>query len=90
MNGNGFKFDWKLPVFLTVLNLGGIAVGWGARDAKMEELYRAKEQQERHLEFIDNELNTMRYDAGAVKEFRTDVDRRLSDLNTKVDELRKR
>ncbi len=90
VNGNGIKVDWKLPVFLVVLNLIAIGVQWGSMSDKLEQLSKHQEQQDRHMEFIDNELRLSGGEEGEVKEFRRDVDRRLKDLDDKLDALRKR
>ncbi len=84
------RIDWKFPVFLVVLNLIAVAVQWGAISTKLEELSRRQEQQDRHMEFIDNELRVSGGEEGEVKEFRRDVDRRLKDLDDKLNEMRKR
>lgn len=87
---DGHKFDWRLPVFLVVLNLVAIGVQWGTISAKLDELFRDKDQQERHLEFIDNELRTRGVEAGEVKEFRRDAEKRFDSLDKKLDALGRR
>lgn len=90
VNGNGPKVDWKLPVFLVVLNLIAIAVQWGAMSAKLEELSRHQEQQDRHMEYIDGELKTNGAESGEVKEFRRETERRFDALDRKLDAEKKR
>ena len=87
VNGNSPRIDWKLPVFLVVLNLIAIGVQWGAMSAKLEELSRHQEQQDRHMEFIDVELKTSGAEAGEVKEFRHDAERRFDSLDKKLEKL---
>jgi hypothetical protein len=89
MNGAA-RIDWKLPVFLVVLNLIAIGVQWGAMAAKLEELSRRQEQQDHHMEFIDTELKENGEEAGEVKEFRREVDRRFDSLDRQLDAARKR
>ena len=89
VNGNGAKLDWKLPVFLVVLNLIAVAVQWGALSAKLEELARHQEQQDRHMETIDSELSRRGAEAGEVKEFRREMERRLDSVDRKLDEKKR-
>ena len=83
-NGNGFRFDWRLSVVLVVINLIAIGIQWGTLSAKIEELFRAKEQQERHLEFIDNELKSNGVEAGELKEFRYEMEKRLDKVDDQL------
>jgi hypothetical protein len=90
VNGNQPRMDWKLPVFLTVLNLIFFAVQYGTLQSKVEETVRRQDQQERHMEFIDTELKSLGAQAGEVKEFRHDVERRFDATDKKLDDLGRR
>lgn len=79
------KVDWKVPLFLVIVNIIAIAVQWGAMSTKLDELFRYKDAQERHLEYIDSELKTRVGEAGAAKEFHDDVIRRLDSIDRKLD-----
>ena len=81
------KYDWKLPVFLVVMNIIGVAVQWGVISSKLDELFRAKDQQERHIEFIDNEIRQRVGEAGQAKEFHDETLRRLDKIDSKLDVL---
>jgi hypothetical protein len=84
------KFDWKLPVFLVVIQIIAIAVQWGVISAKLDELFRDKDQQERHLEFIDNELKTRVSEAGEAKAFHDEVIRRFDSTDRQISALGRR
>lgn len=82
------KLDWRLPVAILMINLVGVAVEWGVISAKLDELFRDKDAQERHLEFIDAELRVRGVDAGSAKEFHDEVLRRLDAIDKKLDARR--
>jgi peptidoglycan hydrolase CwlO-like protein len=81
------KFEWKVPVVLVLINLIGIAIQWGVISAKLDELFRDKEAQERHLEYIDNELKERDGEAGEVREFRAETKDRFDKLDRKIEAL---
>lgn len=84
------RMDWKLPVFLILIQIVAVAVQWGIFSAKLDELFRDKDQQERHLEFIDNELRTRGEAAGEVKGFQTETIHRLDAIDKKLETLEQR
>ena len=83
------KVDWRLPVFLVVIQLLSYAVGWGMFSAKLDELFRDKELQERHLEFIDSELKTRGAEAGQSKEFHDETLRRFDSIDRQLHEMKR-
>ena len=90
VNGNAPRFEWKVPVFLVVMNLIAVAVQWGALSVKLEELARHQEQQDHHMEFIDEELKRRGEESGELREFRHEMERRSDSVDKKLDELRRR
>jgi hypothetical protein len=84
------RFDWKLPVLLVVINLIAIGIQWGTISSKMDELFRDKEQQERHLEFIDSELKVRGAEAGEAKGFHDETIRRFDSLDRQLTDLVRR
>lgn len=78
------RFDWRLPVILVVIQILAVAVQWGVISAKLDELFRDKDAQERHLEYIDSELKTRAADAGGAKEFHDEVNRRFDSLDRQL------
>ncbi len=90
MNGNGPKMDWRLPVFLTVLNLISFAIQYGTMQNKLEETVRRQDQEDRHMEFIDSELKTIGSEAGEVREFRREIEHRFDSLDRKLDVEKRR
>lgn len=82
------KLDWKLPVFLVVIQLVAIAVQWGVMSAKLDELFRNREQQERHLEFIDEELRKRVADAGEAKAFHDETLRRFDSIDRQLGSMK--
>lgn len=83
------RFDWKL-LLLVLINVGAIAVQWGTNAAKLDELYRREEQQERHLEFIDNELRMRGEAAGEAKGFHDATIQRLDSIDKRLERLENR
>jgi hypothetical protein len=79
------KFDWRLPVFLVVIQIAAIAVQWGVMSERIDSEARKQEQQDRHMEAIDNELKERRLEAGEVGEFRRETIRRFDALDRKLD-----
>jgi hypothetical protein len=84
------KLDWKLPVFLVTMNLIAIAVQWGSNNARMDELFRSRDAQERHLEFIDNELAKYAEKNGENTAFREALLQRLQQIDQKLANLENR
>ena len=84
------RFDWKLPVFLVVMNLIAIGVQWGSNNARMDELFRRSDAQERHIEFIDNELAKNAERNGESAAFRDEIIRRLQAIDQKLVALENR
>lgn len=79
------RFDWKFPVAIVLFNVVMVAVQWGMIYSKIDELFRTKEQQERHLEFIDSELTKRVGEAGEAKAFHDEVIRRFDGIDRKLD-----
>ena len=90
VNGTQPRIDWKFPVFLTVLNLIFFAVQYGTMQNKIEEAIRRLDQQDRHMELIDNEMQARGAEAGEVKEFRRETERRFDQLDRKIDAEKRR
>ncbi len=81
----GPKLDWRLPVFLTVLNLVSFAIQYGTMQNKLEETIRRQDQEDRHMEYIDSELKAIGEETGEVKQFRRETERRFDSLDRKLE-----
>jgi hypothetical protein len=81
---DGPKFDWKLPVFLVILQIVAIAVQWGTVFARLDEQARRQEQQDRHMEYIDSELKTRAGEAGEAKGFHDETIRRFDSIDRQL------
>ena len=82
--------NWKLPVFLILIQILAAAVQWGIFSARLDELFRNKDQQERHLEFIDDELKKRGEQAGEAKGFHDETMHRLDGIDHKLEVLEQR
>lgn len=78
------KFDWRVPVVLVLINVIAVAVQWGMISSKLDELFRDKDQQERHLEFIDSELKIRGAEAGEAKGFHDETIRRFDSVDRQL------
>lgn len=87
---NPMKTDYKLPVFLLVIQVVLFAVEWGAMTDRIEAMMRHQEQQDRHMELIDSELTKRVSEAGEAKEFHDETLRRFDELSRKLDRIEHR
>jgi len=79
------RIDWKLPVLLIATQIVAAGIQWGIFSAKLDELFRDQTAQERHIEYIDEELRARGIDAGSAKEFHEEVLRRLAAIDAKLE-----
>lgn len=84
------RMDWKLPVFLVVMNLIGMGVLWGINSEKIEELTRSRDAQERHMEAIDRELLDLASKDAAGQAFQAEMLRTFQSIDKRLAVLESR